>query len=467
MVHKRRRYSQCIVRHGEQKCVTVADGSTASDGSADGSADMEMMVSELIREQRESRLETRSHPTEPQTLLPWITAEQLESFLRFHAKFHLCRNFIYASLPDQAVPRCILLARFWAAPAQAATCQMCFDMQSLDAITATTHQMRFDEHSRLFAMKRIIRPPDAKEKTDNLSDARLLSSCGCITGSASHASVYVLRAARDGRNYNYESFVMHYGAERGQCMWDEAGVRCKTRNEQVIAELVRKKRSARLDDRSDGAEQATTPQANALSKNCKNKSQRKKKKRINDAKYEEERQENARIDAEEYEERATRCKKMQEDAKRCDSEFVLPGGIQLQSAQWKDHLQETPEAPDAWKRMLRRAVYAVDYYVRSWRIHRSDYDAENIFDEIVATATNVTIANVGLRFKAIQMIIARDACFHHKFTESQRAEQRAAKRRVVIHFFAYHIKIGRLTDDAQWLPCTCCNAFSCSRNWGH
>ena len=467
MVHKRRRYSQCIVRHGEQKCVTVADGSTAADGSADGSADMEMMVSELIREQRESRLETRSHPTEPQTLLPWITAEQLESFLRFHAKFHLCRNFIYASLPDQAVPRCILLARFWAAPAQAATCQMCFDMQSLDAITATTHQMRFDEHSRLFAMKRIIRPPDAKEKTDNLSDARQLSSCGCITGSASHASVYVLRAARDGRNYNYESFVMHYGAERGQCMWDEAGVRCKTRNEQVIAELVRKKRSARLDDRSDGAEQATTPQANVLSKNCKNKSQRKKKKRINDAKYEEERQENARIDAEKYEERATRCKKMQEDAKRCDSEFVLPGGIQLQSAQWKDHLQETPEAPDAWKRMLRRAVYAVDYYVRSWRIHRSDYDAENIFDEIVATATNVTIANVGLRFKAIQMIIARDACFHHKFTESQRAEQRAAKRRVVIHIFAYHMKIGRMTDDAQWFPCTCCNEFTCSRNWNH
>ena len=25
---------------------------------------------------------------------------------------------------------------------------------------------------------------------------------------------------------------------------------------------------------------------------------------------------------------------------------------------------------------------------------------------------------------------------------------------LVIHFFAYHIKIGRLTDDAQWLPCT-------------
>jgi hypothetical protein len=465
MVHKRRRYSQCIVRHGEQKCVTVADGSTAADGSADGSAHMEMMVSELIREQRESRLETRSHPTEPQTLLPWITAEQLESFLRFHAKFHLCRNFIYASLPDQAVPRCILLARFWAAPAQAATCQMCFDMQSLDAITATTHQMRFDEHSRLFAMKRIIRPPDAKEKTDNLSDARQLSSCGCITDSASHATVYVLRTARDGRNYHYESFVMHYGAERGQRMWDEAGVRCNVRTNHC--ETRAKERSARLDDCSDGAEQATTPQANVLSKNCKNKSQRKKKKRINDAKYEEERQENARIEAAEYEERTTRCKKMQEDTKRCDSEFVLPGGIQLQSAQWKDHLQETPEAPDAWKRMLRRAVYAVDYYVRRWRIHRSDYDAENIFDEIVATATNVTIANVGLRFKAIQMIIARDACFHHKFTESQRAEQRAAKRRVVIHFFAYHIKIGRLTDDAQWLPCTCCNEFTCSRNWGH
>jgi len=393
--------------------------------------------------------QNRRHPTEPQTLLLGITAEQLESFVRFHARFHFRRNFIYASLPDP------VLARFWADvsiqrarpdrrviyyPAQAAT-------------TATTRQMRFNRRSLLFAMTQLLRAPGAKEKRYNLADARQLSSCDCITDSASHVSVSVLRAARDcrdpaashwRRDPAAESFVLHYRAEEGQCVWDEAEFRL-----------------ARPDDLSNGAEQATTPQANALTKNCKNKSHRKKMKRINAEKYEEKMQEDARIYAEKYEE------KMKEDARRCDSEFVLPGGISLQSARWKDHLQQKTETRDAWKRMLLRGMHAVDSYVRSWRSHRSDYDAESIFYEIISDASDVTIANVGLRFAAIQMILARDACLP-LMSEAQHAEQSAAKRHVVIHFFAYHIAIGRLSDDAEkWLPCKCCNEFVCTRNKGH
>ena len=136
---------------------------------------------------------------------------------------------------------------------------------------------------------------------------------------------------------------------------------------------------------------------------------------------------------------------------------------EIKTEGWKHFIQEIRE--NDWKQKLHKGKYAVDRYVRSWQSERSDYETDTIFDEIISQCSHTGIANVGLNSAAVELIKARDVCCKQVMTEAQRVQQSAAKRKIAIHFFAYHIAMGRLSDDAEeWLPCSCCGNYVCTRS---
>ena len=136
--------------------------------------------------------------------------------------------------------------------------------------------------------------------------------------------------------------------------------------------------------------------------------------------------------------------------------------IEIDTEGWRCFVHKKGE--DQWMGQLRAGNYAVECYVRSWQSERNDYEADTIFDEILYPLSPTGRASVGLNSSVIEKIKAKDMCWKNiELTDALRVEQTAAKRQMVVHFFAYHIAMGRMTRDGnEWKLCSCCGCIVCS-----